>query len=111
MSDDCVSGLRERVPENFRFPADRAAVTAIEIAEKWFVDRQQVLRVLDRERAVALNISSGTSGRMHLRVPIDVYYRITAKRLVEGFLRSPDEGPALFDLSRYSRDPDGGLPD
>lgn len=94
--------LRDSVPADFRFPADRTAVTVQEIAKKWFVDDQQVFRILDREHAEGINISAGAMGaRSHFRISVSSYYAITAKRLASGFLRDPDEGPTLFDMTPY----------
>lgn len=102
---------RESIPVDFRFPEDRTAVTVQEIAKKWFVDDQQVFRILDREHAEGINISAGAMGaRSHFRISVSSYYAITAKRMAAGFLRDPDEGPTLFDMTPFKNKTDV-LPD
>lgn len=106
------SSLRNRVPDDFRFPAGRTAVTVQEIAQKWYVDAQQVFRILDRERASGINISAGAkNARSHFRIAVSSYYRITAKRISDGFLRKADEGPTLFDMEQYKKKLGDILPD
>lgn len=106
------STLRNSVPEDFRFAEDRTAVTVQEIAKKWYVDDQQVFRILDRERAAGINISAGAkNARSHFRIAVSSYYRITAKRIADGFLREADEGPTLFDMGQYKNKLGDVLPD
>lgn len=79
---DEVAALRERVPQELRFPEDRAVVTVQEIAKKWRVDDEQVQNILRRDKLKVLNISAGEKeARRHKRLPVADYYRETIARL------------------------------
>lgn len=79
---DKPSEMRESVPVSFRFPEERCAVTPMECAERWGVTREQVFNILERERSPVMNVTaSAAAARTHIRIPIEEYYRITAKRV------------------------------
>lgn len=80
--EDTVAPLRESVPQELRFPEDRATVTVKEIARKWRVDDEQVQNILRRDKLKVLNISAGPKeARRHNRLPVSDYYRETIARL------------------------------
>lgn len=79
---DELSEMRLSVPAAFRFPEERHAVTPMECAERWHVTREQVFNILEREHSSVMNVTaSKAQARTHIRIPIEEYYRITAKRV------------------------------
>lgn len=82
MDDQKLKSLRESVPESYRFPPERRAVTPQECAARWGVAREQVFNILEREQAPVMDVTASKAhARTHIRVPIEEYYRITAGRV------------------------------
>lgn len=103
MTDE-LRDLRASVPADFRFPPERSAVSVREIADKLAVSVKQVIRILNRDRAQAINISVHGAGtdivRAHHRIPISAYYAVAAKRIA--VLEDPDaEGAKLPGLEDF----------